>query len=72
MLGITKNAYTVVGLGNNGKLESSGETLVSLGIVVLKSNLELNRLGKVSLLALDGLLVYDGFLAAGVLKNCWL
>jgi hypothetical protein len=42
--------------GDGGKLDGSGETLVTLGIVVLEADLELDGLEEVSLLGLIGVL----------------
>lgn len=49
---VTKNAHAGVGLGDHGKAESAAETFVSLGIIVLEGDLELDRFSKLSLLAL--------------------
>lgn len=43
-----------VGPGDLGELDGSGETLVSLGIVVLETNLELDGLEEVALLLIVG------------------
>jgi len=50
--GITENADGHLGAGNVGKTNGTRETLVTLGIVVLQSNLEFNGLNKVTLLLL--------------------
>jgi hypothetical protein len=68
MLGISKDTHGGVRLGDGRKLESTGETLVSLGIVVLKGHLKLHGLGEVSLLALEGLLA-GGLLSSRVLED---
>jgi hypothetical protein len=39
-----------------GELDGAGETLVTLGIVVLEANLELDGLEEVSLLLLEGVI----------------
>jgi len=49
---ITENADGHLGTGNIGKLDGTRETLVTLGIVVLETNLELDGLDKVTLLLL--------------------
>ena len=46
---ISKHATLDVGAGDLRKTESSGETLVTLGVVVLKGDLEFNGLGEVTL-----------------------
>jgi len=53
--GIGKNADRHAGAGDIGELHGSGETLVSLGIVVLQADLKFDGLGEVTL-----------FLAVGV------
>lgn len=45
---ITENADRHVGTGNVGKLDGSRETLVTLGIVVLKTNLKFDGLDEVT------------------------
>lgn len=45
-----------VGAGNGGELDGSGETLVTLGVVVLEADLELDGLEEVPLLGLIGVL----------------
>jgi len=50
--GITENADRHLGAGDVGETDRARETLVTLGIVVLESNLELNGLNKVTLLLL--------------------
>lgn len=42
--------------GNLGKADRSRETLVTLGIIVLETNLQLDRLEEVSLLLVEGIL----------------
>jgi len=61
--GISKNADGETRTGNVRELDSARETLVTLGIVVLQANLELDGLNKVTtLLAVVGLVqkVLDG------------
>jgi hypothetical protein len=50
---VTKNADLHVGTGNSGELESTTETLVLCGIIVLKTELELDGLKELALLALQ-------------------
>jgi len=50
--GITENADRHLGAGDVGETDGTRETLVTLGIVVLKTNLELDSLGEVTLLLL--------------------
>lgn len=45
-----------VGARNRGQLDGAGETLVTLRIIVLESDLELDGLEKVTLLLLIGVL----------------
>jgi len=69
MCGISKHAALEVGSGNGRKAEGAGETLVSLGVVVLKADLDLDGFGKVALLPLDVNTCFgDGF-AGGEGKN---
>jgi len=51
MGGISKNAALESGTGNLGQPESTGETLVTDGIVVLQGDLSFDRFGEVTLLA---------------------
>jgi len=60
---VTQDADGGVGLGDDGESEGSGETLVSGGVVVLQSDLELDGLGELADLALL-LLALDGDLLA--------
>jgi len=53
MSGVTKHAALEVRTRNGGKFESSGETFVTLRIVVLESDLDLNGFGEVTLLSLE-------------------
>jgi hypothetical protein len=46
----------LTGTGNGGELDSSRETLVTLGVVVLEADLELDGLEEVPLLGLVGVL----------------
>lgn len=41
---VTKNADAHVGTGNDGQADGSGETLVTLGVIVLEADLELDSL----------------------------
>lgn len=52
-----------VGSGHDGETDGSGETLVTLGIIVLEADLELDGLEEVSLLGLQG--VFEEFLDVG-------
>jgi hypothetical protein len=52
--------------GGSRKLESTGETLVSLRIVIFKSGLEFNGLDEISLLAGNLDLTLGVFLTLGV------
>jgi len=45
-----------VGAGDRGQLDGAGETLVTLGVIVLEADLELDRLEEVALLGLVGVL----------------
>jgi len=47
---VTKNADAHSGSWNFGKLDGPGETLITLGIIVLETDLEFNSLQKVALL----------------------
>lgn len=64
--GITENTDGHVGTGNSGQLDSTTETLITLGVVVLQTNLELDGLKEVTLLLirvskdLTDLLTYAG------------
>ena len=53
--GVGKNAHAHTGSGNMGKLDGTRETLVTLGVVVLKADLELDGLVEVSALVLSSL-----------------
>jgi len=66
---VTKNAHIGVELGAHRELEGAGETFVTLGIVVLQGDLELDGLGEFSLLALEGLARHDDVLAVGELED---
>lgn len=48
--GVGENAELHTGTGDMGELDGTGETLVTLGVVVLEADLELNGLGKIALL----------------------
>ena len=66
---VTEHAHLHVGAGHGGKLEGAIEALVLPRIVVLKSNLKLNGLGKLALLARKGLAVLGDLLALGEGEN---
>jgi len=75
---VSKHAAFNVGTGNCGEAKGAGKTLVTLGVVVLESDLDLDRLSKVPLLPfhLFGTLG-DGFTACkrkdvsdALLKEC--
>jgi hypothetical protein len=53
---VTENADGHVGARDTGKLDGAGETLVTLGVVVLEADLELDGLEEVALLLLVGVL----------------
>ena len=57
-----------VGPGDLGKLDGSGETLVTLGIVVLETDLELDGLEEVPLLLIEG--VVKELLDVGTHSSC--
>lgn len=63
--GITENADGHLGAGDVGETDGTRETLVTLGIVVLESNLELDSLDEVTLLLLGLLLDLANALADG-------
>jgi hypothetical protein len=50
MESITENAHGQVGAGNVRQLDGTRETLITLGIVVLQTNLEFNGFSEVTLL----------------------
>ena len=52
---ITDDANSHAGAGDVGELDGTSETLVSLGIVVLKTDLEFDGLGELALLLLGSL-----------------
>ena len=54
IVGIGKNADGHARTGDVGELNSARETLVTLGIVVLETNLQLDGLDEVTLLLLGG------------------
>lgn len=56
---VTQDADAHVGAGNGGQLDGAGETLVTLRVIVLEADLELDGLEKVSLLG--GLRVLEQF-----------
>lgn len=53
---VTENAQGHAGTGDDGQLDGSGETLVTLGVVVLQADLKLDRLEEVPLLGLIAVL----------------
>ena len=53
---VTEDADGHVGAGDRGQLDGAGETLITLGVIVLEADLELNRLEEVALLGLVGVL----------------
>jgi hypothetical protein len=65
----TKNAYRKVGLGDHGKSEGARETFVTLGIVVLKGDLQLHGLDEVTLLSLDILLSQGDSFTIRIVKD---
>mmetsp|Transcript_7384 Transcript_7384/g.10486 ORF Transcript_7384/g.10486 Transcript_7384/m.10486 type:complete len:116 (+) Transcript_7384:480-827(+) len=66
---VTEHAALKVGTRNSRKLESSGETLVTDGIVVLQTDLTFDGLSEVTFLSFDFLTTLgDGF-AAGKGKD---
>jgi len=66
MEGITKNTHGHLGAGNVGELDGTRETLITLGIIVLETDLELDGLGELPLLLLGGNLNgADGFSHGG-------
>ena len=67
--GISKDAALEARAGNRGKLEGSGETLVTDGVVVLQGELSFNGFREVTLLALFGFTVHFDFLPVGVLQD---
>jgi hypothetical protein len=52
---ITKNANGHVWSGDIGELDGAGETLITLGIIVLQADLKLDGLEKVALLGFLGI-----------------
>jgi hypothetical protein len=69
MLLVTEDAHCELRLGSSGELEGTGETFVSLGIVVLQGDLQLDGLNEVSLLTLDLFLVDLNVLTLGIGEN---
>ena len=53
---VTEDADGHVGARDGGELDGSRETLVTLGVIVLEADLELDRLEEVPLLGLVGVL----------------
>ena len=53
---VTENADGHVRAGNAGQLDGARETLVTLGIVVLQADLELDGLQEVTLLLIVGII----------------
>lgn len=58
--GVGQNAERHSGSGNVGQLDGTRETLVSLGVVVLQTDLQLDGFDEVSLLASVGTIVVLG------------
>jgi hypothetical protein len=56
------------GAGNNGKTDSSGETLVTLRVIVLEANLEFDGFKEVSLLGFER--VFEKLLYVGTHSGC--
>jgi hypothetical protein len=69
---VTEDADGHVGAGDGGQLDGAGETLVTLGVIVLQADLELNGLKEVALLGLVGVLQELGDLRPDISykKNC--
>jgi hypothetical protein len=65
----TEDAALHVRSGDSRELERTGETFVSLGIVVLKSNLQFDGLSEVTLLSLHIVLLVLNGLSLGELEN---
>lgn len=53
---VTQNADGHVGAGHGGQLDGARETLVTLRVIVLEADLELDSLEEVTLLGLGGCL----------------
>lgn len=53
---VTEDADGHVGTRDGGELHGSGETLITLGVIVLEADLELDGLEEVALLGLVGVL----------------
>jgi hypothetical protein len=53
---VTQDANGHIWTGNIRKLDCSGETLVTLRVIVFQANLQFNRLKKVSLLGVAGVI----------------
>ena len=56
------------GAGNNGEANGSGETLVTLRIIILEANLEFDGFEEVSLLSLER--VFEKLLDVGTHSGC--
>ena len=67
---VTKNADLQARLARIRETESARETLVALGVVVLKTDLQLNSLDEATLLGLGGVLEHltDGLAKSGLIK----
>jgi len=63
---ISEHAALKVGAGDGGETEGTGETLVTLGVVVLQGDLDINGFGEVTLLSLDFLTSLGDGLSGGV------
>ena len=66
---ITENTNGHVGTGNVGKLDGTRETLITLGIVVLQTDLEFNGFSELSLLLLGSILDLDNNVSDGRSTN---
>lgn len=68
---VTQDADGHVGARNAGQLDGAGETLVTLGVIVLQADLELDRLQEVALLGLVGVLQELGDLRPDIGCSAW-
>jgi len=66
---VSEHAALKVGTRNSGEFESSGETLITDGIVVLQTDLTFDSLGEVTLLSLEFLTSLGDGLTRGKGKN---
>lgn len=74
---VSEDADAHIGARHAGQLDSAGETLVTLGIIVLQANLKLDSLKKVAFLLVEGVLeeglhvgTHPGFGSLGSVVNC--